>query len=105
MDTVRLGRTGLNVSRAGLGCGGKSRLGQAKGATFEQSVAVVKAALDEGVTIIDTAAAYGTEPIVGAAIKGVRDQVVISTKIQITKAGAARNGPDLIGSAEINKRI
>jgi aryl-alcohol dehydrogenase-like predicted oxidoreductase len=105
MHTVRLGRTGLIVSRACLGCGGKSRLGQAKGATFEQSVAVVKAALDEGVTIIDTAAAYGTEPIVGAAIKGVRDQVVISTKIQITKAGAARNGADLIGSAEVKRRV
>jgi L-galactose dehydrogenase len=105
MHTVRLGRTGLIVSRACLGCGGKSRLGQAKGATFEQSVAVVKAALDQGVTIIDTAAAYGTEPIVGAAIKGVRDQVVISTKIQIAKAGAERNGTDLIDGAELERRV
>ena len=56
---------------------------------------MVKAALDEGVTIIDTAAAYGPEPIVGAAIKGVRDQVVISTKIHITTAGAERAGDDL----------
>jgi aryl-alcohol dehydrogenase-like predicted oxidoreductase len=88
-----------------LGCGGKSRLGQAKGATFEQSVAVVKAALDEGVTIIDTAAAYGTEPIVGVAIRGIRDRVVISTKLQVVQEGADLNGLDLIDSAELEKRV
>jgi L-galactose dehydrogenase len=105
MDTVRLGRTGLMVSRACLGCGGRSRLGQANGATFEQSVAVVKAALDEGVTIIDTAAAYDTERIVGAAVMSVRDQVVISTKIQVAKADAALNGLDLIDRAEVEERV
>lgn len=78
-----LGRTGLNVSVAGLGCGGHSRLGQTKGNSEEQSVAVVSAALDLGINFIDTAAAYGTEKIVGAALKGRREKVIISTKTGI----------------------
>ena len=67
-----LGRTGLNVSVAGLGCGGHSRLGQTYGNSEEQSIAVVSAALDLGINFVDTAAAYGTEKIVGAAVKGRR---------------------------------
>jgi aryl-alcohol dehydrogenase-like predicted oxidoreductase len=80
MDHVRLGRTGLSVSVAGLGCGGHSRLGQSQGATFDDSVQLVQAALDIGVTYVDTAEMYGTEEIVGAALVGRRDGVVLSTK-------------------------
>lgn len=81
MEFTPLGRTGLTVSVAGLGCGGFSRLGQAAGRTEAESVAVVRRALDLGVTFVDTAAAYGTEGIVGRALAGVdRDSVVISTK-------------------------
>ncbi|MEJ0028334.1 MAG: aldo/keto reductase [Rhizomicrobium sp.] len=83
MDYKTLGRTGLKVSVAGLGCGGHSRLGQAYGNTTEQSVAVVRGAIDLGINWIDTAAAYGTEPIVGAAVRGLRDKVYISTKTAI----------------------
>jgi len=78
-----LGRTGLNVSVAGLGCGGHSRLGQTYGKSEEQSIAVVSAALDLGINFVDTAAAYGTEKIVGAAIKGRREKVILSTKTGI----------------------
>jgi aryl-alcohol dehydrogenase-like predicted oxidoreductase len=78
-----LGRTGLNVSVAGLGCGGHSRLGQTYGNSEEQSIAVVSAALDLGINFIDTAVAYGTEKIVGAALKGRREKVIISTKTGI----------------------
>lgn len=78
-----LGRTGLNVSVAGLGCGGHSRLGQTYGNSEEQSIAVVSAALDLGINFVDTAAAYGTEKIVGAAIKGRREKVILSTKTGI----------------------
>lgn len=85
MQQVEFGRTGLKVSAACLGAGGYSRLGRANGATFHQSVAVVKRAIDLGITMIDTAAKYGTEPVVGAAIKGVRDKVVISTKAAIVR--------------------
>ena len=81
MEMVTLGRTGLEVSVAGLGCGGHSRLGQSNGASESDSVAVVRCALDLGVTVIDTAQLYGTEEIVGRAISGRRDDVVLSTKV------------------------
>lgn len=81
MDYVTLGRTGLKVSVAGLGCGGFSRLGLGTGHSEAEAVALVQAALDLGVNLIDTAAAYGTESVVGRAIAGrPRDSVVIATK-------------------------
>lgn len=81
MDYVTLGRTGLKVSVAGLGCGGFSRLGIGTGHSEAEAVSVVQAALDLGVNLIDTAAAYGTEAVVGRAIAGrPRDSVVIATK-------------------------
>ncbi|MEM9048578.1 MAG: aldo/keto reductase [Pseudomonadota bacterium] len=95
-----LGRTGLSVGIAGLGCGGHSRLGQTQGATSAQSVGLVRTALDSGVTLLDTAAAYGTEEIVGEAIRGRRDQVVISTKIGVYR-DATENGPYLSAAAFI----
>jgi len=88
MEYVTLGRTGLRVSVAGLGCGGFSRLGLGTGHSEAEAVGVVQAALDLGVNLIDTAAAYGTEAVVGRAIAGrPRDSVVIATK-----ASAARGG-------------
>jgi len=63
MQKMMLGRTGLEVSVAGLGCGGHSRLGQGTGASESQSVSLVEAAIDLGITFIDTAQAYGTEEI------------------------------------------
>lgn len=81
MDYTTLGRTGFRVSIAGLGCGGHSRLGQATGKSEQESIAVVRQALDLGINLIDTAEVYGTESIVGKAVAGVtRDQVVIATK-------------------------
>ncbi len=87
MHYKTLGRTGLSVSVAGLGCGGHSRLGQAYGNTVEQSVAVVHAALDLGINWIDTAAAYGTEKIVGEAVKDRRGRIMLSTKSAILPWG------------------
>jgi aryl-alcohol dehydrogenase-like predicted oxidoreductase len=81
MHYTTLGKTGLKVSVAGLGCGGNSRIGRGAGLSEAQSVALVRKALDLGVTFIDTARAYGTEAIVGKAIAGhPREAVVISTK-------------------------
>ena len=93
MDTKILGRTGLKVSVAGLGCGGHSRLGQTYGNSVEQSVAVIRAAIDMGINFIDTAAAYGTEKIVGEAVRGLRDKVVISTKTAIQPWGEPKAAP------------
>jgi aryl-alcohol dehydrogenase-like predicted oxidoreductase len=81
MQYTTLGKTGLKVSVAGLGTGGNSRIGQGAGLTEAQSIALVHAALDLGVNFIDTAMVYGTEGIVGKAIKGrPRESVVVSTK-------------------------
>ena len=81
MDYRPLGNTGLNVSVAGLGCGGNSRLGLGRGASVDDCVAVVRTAVDLGVNFLDTAEAYGTEEIVGAAARFYdRDRLVISTK-------------------------
>ena len=89
MQTVRLGRTGLEVSVAGLGCGGHSRLGMAKGKDVHYAADMVRRALDLGVTFIDTARAYGTEQAVGLGLKGRRSEAVISTKAGIGRANGA----------------
>jgi L-galactose dehydrogenase len=84
MEYTTLGRTGLKVSVAGLGCGGSSRLGMTAGHSDAHCVGIVQRALDLGVNFIDTAQFYGTEPIVGKAIKGrPRDSVVIATKHKV----------------------
>lgn len=81
MDYTTLGRTGLCVSVAGLGCGGNSRIGLGSGKSEAEAIALVRAALDLGVNIFDTAAAYGTEEVLGKALKGVpRERVVVATK-------------------------
>ncbi len=81
MEYRSLGKSGLKVSVAGLGCGGNSRLGLGRRASFDDCVAVVRTAVDLGVNFLDTAEAYGTEEIVGAAIRSYdRDKLVISTK-------------------------
>jgi aryl-alcohol dehydrogenase-like predicted oxidoreductase len=81
MDYITLGRTGLKVSVMGIGCGGPSRVGQRAGKTEAESVALIRQALDAGVNFIDTSERYGTEAIVGEAIKGIdRRSVVLSTK-------------------------
>jgi L-galactose dehydrogenase len=75
------GRTGLKVSAAGLGGGGFSRLGLAKGKSEDEIVSLIRLALDLGVNIIDTAASYGTEAVIGRAIKSApRESLVITTK-------------------------
>jgi aryl-alcohol dehydrogenase-like predicted oxidoreductase len=81
MEYRPLGKTGLTVSVAGLGCGGNSRLGLGRGASFDECVAVVHTAIETGVNFLDTAEAYGTEEIVGVAVRSHdRDKLVISTK-------------------------
>src|ERR1700730_6469970 len=81
MEYTTLGRTGLKVSVAGLGCGGFRRLGLGTGKCEADAIAIIRAALDLGVNLFDTAAAYGTETVLGKALAGTpRDQGVICTK-------------------------
>ena len=80
------GRTGLKVSAAGLGGGGFSRLGLSKGKSEAEVVSLIHLALDLGVNLIDTAASYGTEAVIGRAIKSVpRESLVITTKASPAK--------------------
>ncbi len=79
MEIVQLGDSGLSASRVGLGCnnfGGRVDL--------EGTRAVVDAALDVGVTFLDTAEVYGdgggSERFLGEVLEGRRDQVVLATK-------------------------
>ena len=100
MQYATLGRTGLRVSVAGLGSGGHSRIGQNTGRTESQSVALVKRALDLGINIVDTAESYGTEGIIGEAIRGRRDEVVISTKKSMRRDGELTSPADLRAGVE-----
>jgi aryl-alcohol dehydrogenase-like predicted oxidoreductase len=100
MEYVILGNTGLHVSVLGLGGGGHSRLGQRTGATEDESAAIVRRALELGVTFVDTAEAYGTEAIIGAALAGARRQdIVLSTKKSISAQGR------LISAAELARGL
>lgn len=97
MQYTTLGRTGLKVSVAGLGCGGSSRLGTTTGHSDAHAVGIVKKALDLGVNFIDTAQFYGTEPIVGAALKGRdRGSVVISTKHKVGRGATPMAAANLL---------
>lgn len=81
MEYCTLGRTGLKVSVAGLGCGGPSRLGLRANKSEKEAVALVRQAIDLGVNFLDTAEVYGTEEIIGRAVQEIpRERVVISTK-------------------------
>jgi aryl-alcohol dehydrogenase-like predicted oxidoreductase len=81
-ELVQIPDTSLKVSRVGLGTWAMG--GWMWGGTDEgESVATIHAALDQGINLIDTAPVYGfgrSEEIVGAALKGVRADVVIATK-------------------------
>jgi aryl-alcohol dehydrogenase-like predicted oxidoreductase len=82
MQKRKLGSSGLEVSAMGLGCMGMS---QSYGlpANPTDMIALMRAAVERGVTFFDTAEAYGpyrNEELVGEALAPVRDQVVIATK-------------------------
>jgi len=105
MHYTTLGKTQLKVSVAGLGCGGNSRLGLGTGLSEAQSVGLVQAALELGVNVLDTAAAYGTEVVVGKAIKGrPRDSIVISTKSHVSTDGQPLSGAQVVANLETSLR-
>ena len=82
MHTRELGRSGLKVSAMGLGCMGIS-FSYATKLSTEDGVALIRAAVERGVTFFDTAEVYGpfvNEEVVGEALRPMRDRVVIATK-------------------------
>lgn len=86
MTSRTLGREGLTVSALGLGCMGMS---QGYGPTDDaESIATVQRAIDLGVTFLDTAMSYGAghnEQLLGRALAGRRDDVVLATKFGIVR--------------------
>lgn len=101
MKYTELGATGLRVSVAGLGCGGNSRLGLGSGATEAQAVSLVRTAIDEGVNFLDTAEAYGTEGVVGAAINAAgRNAVIVATKARIRRGNRLLSATEVVESLE-----
>jgi aryl-alcohol dehydrogenase-like predicted oxidoreductase len=82
MQKRTLGKEGLAVSALGFGCMGISQ-SYGRASTREDGIAIIRAAVDAGVTFFDTAEVYGpytNEDLVGAALEPVRDQVAIATK-------------------------
>lgn len=105
MEFVRLGRTNQNVSVVGLGCGGHSRLGLAKGVSDEQAADLVRRAIDLGINFLDTALVYRTEEAVGLGIKGHdRSKLFISTKSWVGKGGAETR-PEKFTPAEFTENL
>jgi aryl-alcohol dehydrogenase-like predicted oxidoreductase len=106
MEKRKLGTQGLVVTEIGLGCMGMSEFYGP--ADEKESIATIQRALDLGVTFLDTADMYGpfkNEVLVGKALKGRRDQVILATKFgNVRKAEdptyRAINGhPDYVRSA------
>ncbi|MGJ7901922.1 aldo/keto reductase [Lysobacter sp. 1R34A] len=102
MDYRTLGRSGFKVSALGFGAGtfgGKGPLFSAWGNTdIEQARRLIDLSLEAGVNFFDTADVYSdgaSETILGAAIKGRRDEVVLSTKLTL-RAG---DGPNEVGAS------
>src|SRR5271163_3004394 len=86
MQFRELGRSGLKVSEEGLGCMGMSEFYGPR--DDDESIATIHRALELGLNFLDTADVYGphiNEELVGRAIKGKRDQVVLATKFGIVR--------------------
>src|SRR5213595_3495804 len=104
MRHVSLG--GLDVSRIGLGTMAMSGYYLDPNSSDTESIRTIQRALDLGVTHIDTAEIYGpyaNEELVGRALKGRRDDVVVATKFGLVSHSGG--GPGVIDSRPANIRI
>jgi aryl-alcohol dehydrogenase-like predicted oxidoreductase len=96
MQKRTLGNSDLDVSALGLGCMSMS-FGYGPPADTQAMIALIRAAVDRGVTFFDTAEVYGpftNEALVGEALAPVRDRVAIATKFGFKIEGGKQNGLD-----------
>jgi aryl-alcohol dehydrogenase-like predicted oxidoreductase len=98
MQKRKLGNSGLEVSAIGLGCMGLSS-GYGPAVDRQAGIALIRAAVERGVTLFDTAEAYGpfaNEELVGEALAPFRNQVAIATKFgfKLLAAGGRPSGTD-----------
>jgi aryl-alcohol dehydrogenase-like predicted oxidoreductase len=93
LPTRQLGKSGPKVSAIGLGC--MSLSGVYGASSDENGIAVIRHALDRGIDFLDTSDMYGwghNETLVGKAIAGRRDEVVLASKFGQTQGEGGRNG-------------
>jgi len=102
MQYVNLGKTGLKVSQIGLGCwnfgSSNPRWGKPGKVTADNAVDIIHQAIDKGINFFDTANRYTggeAEEILGKAIKGRRDELIIATKVH----GPLGPGPNESGQS------
>jgi len=102
MKTRKLGKSGLEVSAMGLGCMGMS-FGYGPPADKQEMIAMIRSAVESGITFFDTAEVYGpftNEELVGEALAPVRNRVVIATKFGFDVSGSDHRP----GAAPLNSR-
>ena len=87
MDVRPLGKSGLNVSTVALGCFAMGGRKWGDDVRDQDSIEAIRFAIDSGVNLLDTAASYGpghSERVIGRAIRGIREKVVLATKVMVS---------------------
>jgi aryl-alcohol dehydrogenase-like predicted oxidoreductase len=106
MEKRKLGRDGFEVSALGFGRMGIS-FGYGQPTSRDDGIAIIRAAVDRGITFFDTAEAYGpfaNEELVGGALGPVRDQVAIATKFGFKFENGKQAGLDSRPSTSARSR-